>query len=219
MRIARAGGKPILGLVAAVVLAGCVAGPTPTGSPSVSPIPSPTASPSASATAVTPSVSASPVATPAPALSLDLPEGRDDRVVAVAVQVDVPPQAGGQITVEVTSRAEAMIDELVLRWPTDLDATLFLAPFTPSEERIRDGGRPLVQDWTKWVVGPGEQGEPAGTTSLGWGPLPGNATLTIPIVVTRVAPGRVAFDLQLLAGNDLLTLEDGSPAELRVEVP
>jgi hypothetical protein len=43
--------------------------------------------------------------------------------------------------------------------------------------------------------------------------------LTIPILVTRLAPGPVAFDLQVLAGNDLLTLEGGEPAELRVDVP
>jgi hypothetical protein len=69
------------------------------------------------------------------------------------------------------------------------------------------------------VVGPGERGEPDGTTSLGWGPLLAGATLEIPIVVTREAPGRVAFDLQVLAGNDLLTLADGTPADLRVEIP
>ena len=35
---------------------------------------------------------------------------------------------------------------------------LRLAPFTPSEDRIRDGGPPLHQEWTKWVVGPGRAG-------------------------------------------------------------
>jgi hypothetical protein len=126
---------------------------------------------------------------------------------------------GGVLIVTVTSAADERIDELVLRWPTELDQALFLAPFTPSDERIRDGGPPLVQQWTKWVIGPGEQGEPAGTTSLGYGPLLAGATLEMPLVVTRRAPGPVAFDLQVLAGNDLLTLADGSPAELRVEVP
>ena len=100
-----------------------------------------------------------------------------------------------------------------------LAETLFLAPFTPSDDRTRDGGPPLVQPWTKWVVGPGERGEPAGTTSLGWGPLLAGATLEIPIVVTRRADGPVAFDLQVLAGEGLLTLEDGEPARLRIEVP
>ena len=69
------------------------------------------------------------------------------------------------------------------------------------------------------VVGPGEHGEPAGTTSLGWGPLLAGATLEIPIVATRREAGPLAFDLQVLSGNDLLTLDSGEPAELRIEVP
>jgi hypothetical protein len=84
--------------------------------------------------------------------------------------------------------------------------------------------------WTQWVEGPGERGEPAGTTSLGWGPLLGDAELTIPLVVTRNAAGPVSFDLQFLSGvpaagevppggDALLTLSDGSAAETRVEVP
>jgi hypothetical protein len=121
--------------------------------------------------------------------------------------------------VTVTSQAEDRIDELVLRWPTELSESLFLAPFVPSEDRIRDGGPPLVQAWTKWVVGPGEQGEPDGTTSLGYGPLLPGATLAIALDVIRRSAEPVAFDLQLLAGNDLLVLVGGEPAELRVEVP
>ncbi|HEX2193935.1 MAG TPA: hypothetical protein VHK63_03120, partial [Candidatus Limnocylindria bacterium] len=85
--------------------------------------------------------------------------------------------------------------------------------------RIADGGPPLWQEWTKWVEGPGERGEPAGTTSLGWGPLDPGATLVIPLVVTRQAVGAVDFDLQLLAEEALLRLDDGRPAELRVQVP
>jgi hypothetical protein len=131
----------------------------------------------------------------------------------------VPAGEDGTITVTVTSGADTRIDELVLRWPTELGEALFLAPFSPSDERIRDGGPPLVQPWTKWVIGPGERGEPGGTISLGWGPLLAGATLEIPIVVTRRADGPVAFDLQVLAGNDLLTLEAGEPAQQRVEVP
>jgi hypothetical protein len=76
-----------------------------------------------------------------------------------------------------------------------------------------------VQDWTKWVIGPGEEGEPAGTISLGYGPLLAGATLRIPLSVTRVADGPVAFDLQLLADNRILHLPGGEPAELRVRVP
>jgi hypothetical protein len=118
--------------------------------------------------------------------------------------------------VVVTNLSDERVTELVLRWPPPLDEVLFLAPFAPSPARLTDA---LVQPWTKWVVGPGEMGEPAGTTSLGWGPLDPGATLTIPIVVTRRAAGPVAFDLQLLAGEALLTSEAGGPAATRVSVP
>jgi len=139
-------------------------------------------------------------------------------VVAATVAAEMGPE-GGTLTVTVTSAATERIDELVLRWPTELDGTLFLAPFAPSEDRIADRGPPLVQPWTKWVIGPGEQGEPDGTISLGWGPLLPGAELIIPLRVARREAGPVAFDLQLLSGNDLLTLAGGPPAELRVEVP
>jgi hypothetical protein len=69
------------------------------------------------------------------------------------------------------------------------------------------------------VIGPGARGEPAGTTSLGWGPLDPDATLTIPVVVTRRSVGPISFDLQVLSGENLLTLEDGTPAWVRVDVP
>jgi hypothetical protein len=214
-------GRIVIVLCGALMLIGCL--PTSSTSPSAmasraaeSPSIVPSARTSAAPTAA---VSIDPTATPAPSLSLDPPRGSDDRVVAVDVAVDVPAGEDGTITVVVTSAADTRIDELVLRWPTELEASLFLAPFTPSDDRIRDGGPPLVQPWTKWVVGPGEHGEPAGTTSLGWGPLLAGATLEIPIVVTRRAGGPVAFDLQLLSGEDLLTDDQGEPAELRVEVP
>jgi hypothetical protein len=202
----------------ALVLGACVAQPSPSASPTALPSSaSPTSSPTPTAQ-VSLSASSSASTTPEPALSLDPPQGSDPRVVAVTAEPDIGAD-GGVLMVTVTSAADERIDELVLRWPTELDQALFLAPFTPSDERIRDGGPPLVQQWTKWVIGPGEQGEPAGTTSLGYGPLLAGATLEMPLVVTRRAPGPVAFDLQVLAGNDLLTLADGSPAELRVEVP
>ncbi len=79
--------------------------------------------------------------------------------------------------------------------------------------------RRSIQDWSKWVRGPGESGEPAGTTSLGWGPLLPGGELTIPIQVTRQRRGEVAFDLQVLAGEAILSLEDGAPAALRVSIP
>ena len=212
------------GLLILTLLAACVLEPSPspgasTGSPAASVAPSePAATPTPSE--APPSAATSvPTPTPEPSLSLDPPEGSDPRIVSVQVDVAVPAGEDGEIVVTVTSAADTLIDELVLRWPTELNEVLFLAPFAPSDERIRDGGPPLEQPWTKWVVGPGERGEPEGTISLGWGPLLAGATLTIPILVTRVAPGPVAFDLQVLAGNDLLTLDGGDPAELRVDVP
>ena len=207
------------GLVVALLTSACIAEETPqpmtTPSPTEvsSPTPSIAATPTEGSTA-----SASPTPTPQPSLVLEPPEETDARVVTASVVSDVGA-ATGTLTVTVTSLADERIDELVLRWPTELGRSLDLAPFTPSEDRIRDGGPPLVQPWTKWVVGPGEQGEPEGTISLGWGPLLAGATLTIELDATRREAGPVAFDLQLLAGERLLTVEGGGPAELRVEVP
>jgi len=208
----------------AVALAVLVSACTATPSPSPTPGPTETIAPSAPAdpspSAEPPSATpAPPTPSPEPSLSLAEPGGTDARVVAVEVDNLVPPDGDGELVVTVTSAADTRIDELVLRWPTELNDLLSLAPFQPSDERIREGGPPLVQPWTKWVIGPGERGEPAGTISLGWGPLLPGATLTIPILVTRIAPGPIAFDLQVLAGNDLLTLDGGEPAELRVDVP
>ena len=154
---------------------------------------------------------------PEPSIGLELPPLADGLTVSVAVEPQVGAD-GGRIVVTVTSQIEERIDELVVRWPRELNRTLFLRPFTPSDERLRPGA-PLVQPWTKWVLGPGEEGEPEGTVSLGYGPLLPGATLTIPIDVVRRADGPVAFDLQVLAENGLLSLPDGEPAELRVEVP
>jgi hypothetical protein len=203
-------------LFASVLLAGPTActfdlSPTSTAPPTPAATPTPTATPTLAPTA---SASSSPTATPEPTLSLALPEVTDSRVVSAAATPD-----GDTLRVTVSSTATERIDELVLRWHAELDGVLRLAPFTPSEDRIRDGGPPLHQEWTKWVVGPGEQGEPAGTISIGWGPLFPGATLEIPLVATRLGEGPVEFDLQLLAGNDLLSFEGGAPAELRVVVP
>ncbi len=133
--------------------------------------------------------------------------------------VAVPPTAGGQITVEVTNLSPTRISEIVLRWPTALREKLFLHPFVPSKERIVDGGPPLRQEWTKWVEGPGAQGEPAGTTSLGYGPIDPGTTLKIPLYVNRSSAGRISFDLQFLAGESMLSIAGGKPAETRVAVP
>ena len=207
-----------LAVIALLMLGACIAEETPPPpSPSATEAPSPSPAESlASPSPTTAPESATP--TPEPSLSLDPPAGTDARVVTASVASAIGAE-GGTVTVSVTSTASERIDELVLRWPTELNDAIFLAPFTPSEERIRDGGPPLVQPWTKWVVGPGEKGEPDGTISLGWGPLLPGASLTIELDATRRAAGPVAFDLQILAGNDLLTLEGGQPAELRVEVP
>ena len=213
MRRSRAG--LLIGL-AVLLLAGCVSSPTP--SPSASASVEPTAVPSATGA---PTESAEPTQTASPepdALSLDLPGESDDRVVAVTVDPQIGAE-GGEIVVTVTSESAEMVEELVLRWPRELNRTVFLRPFEPSEQRIADGGPPLVQEWTKWVLGPGEEGEPAGTVSLGWGPLMPQATLTIPVDVVRRAEGPVAFDLQILSDNAILTLANGEPAEIRVNVP
>lgn len=210
----------VVALAVVLALAACVstpsASPVPssTGSASATPVPTlqPSLAPPATGTA-------EPTATPEPPLSLDLPADADPRRVTVTVAPEVPLDGDGRIVVTVTSLSDERIAELVLRWPTPLRETLFLAPFEPSQQRIADGGPPLWQEWTKWVEGPGERGEPPGTTSLGWGPLDAGATLTIPILVTRNAAGPVEFDFQVLAGEAILGLEDGTPAELRVQIP
>lgn len=205
-------------LAALLTLAACASpSQTPSATPSTA-----VASPSISvppSEEPSPTETVAPTASPEPPLSLDLPAEADERLVRVQVTPEVAADGGGRIVVTVTNLSDQRVTELVLRWATDLRETLFLAPFEPSQQRIADGGPPLLQDWTKWVDGPGERGEPAGTTSLGWGPLDPGATLTIPILVTRNAPGAVGFDLQVLAGEAILTLEEGGPAELRVEVP
>lgn len=208
--------RPLVATILAVAsITACTAEPsaTPTTEPTASTAPTPTSAPTATA-AATATLSSSPSASPEPAFSLDPPEGSDPRVIAASTSAD-----GTTLLVTVTSAASERIDEIVLRWAAELDATLRLAPFEPSDARIGDGSPPLEQEWTKWVVGPGEQGEPAGTISVGWGPLLPGATLEISLISTRLAEGPIAFDLQLLAGNAILTLDGGGQAELRVEVP
>jgi len=213
-RVSSAALSLVLGLAAC--LPATSVSPAPTPALTASPSPGPTAASSAN---VEPSATEAPsaTATAEPELSLDLPEGRDSREASVSVQPDLGAD-GGEIIVSVTSLADERIDELVLRWPSELNDSIVLAPFVPSDSRTAEGGPPLEQVWTKWVLGPGEQGEPAGTISLGYGPLLPGATLDMPLYARRVGPGPVAFDLQILAGNDLLTL-DGEPAELRIEIP
>ncbi|HEX2194650.1 MAG TPA: hypothetical protein VHK63_06825, partial [Candidatus Limnocylindria bacterium] len=179
---------------ATLLLAACGTAPTVTPSiaPSIGVSPTvdetPTADPTAQPTA---RHSVQPTARPEPPLSLALPTETDPRRVRVAVSNEVPSDGNGRLVVTVTNLSDRRVGELVLRWPTQLRESLFLAPFQPSPERIAEPGPPLWQEWTKWVEGPGERGEPAGTTSLGWGPLDPGATLVIPLVVTRQAAGEV----------------------------
>lgn len=208
--------RPVPLALVGLLLSACVSQPSATPIPTPSPTAPPTLVPSLSSS---PTQTPIPTATPEPPLSLDLPRESDPRQVAVRVEPDLAASGNGRILVTVQNLSGERVDELVLRWPTPLGQTLFLAPFERSVQRIADGGPPLWQEWTKWVRGPGERGEPAGTISLGWGPLLANGTLRIPIVVTRRAPGDVAFDLQVLSDEALLTLDDGRPAELRVSVP
>jgi hypothetical protein len=199
------------------LLAGCIGQQTPTPTQSV-PSPSLMVSPSASPSAG-PTSTGEPTPSSEPPLSLPLPVEIDQRQVRVEVTPEIGSSGKGHLTIRVHSLADRRVRELVLRFPTDLARTIFLAPFEPSESRIAEFGPPLFQEWTKWVVGPGESGEPAGTTSIGWGPLDPGATLTIPLVATRNAQGAVTFDLQVMAGESILTLPSGEPAELRVRVP
>lgn len=185
---------------------------------------SPEVSASPLSAAASPSDSAQPSATPEPSpsqgggLTLPDPKGTDPNPISTKVTVEIAAGQSGRLVIVVKNLGKEQVQELVLRWPTAVRGTIFLAPFQPSAQRIREGGDPLVQDWTKWVDGPGEHGEPAGTTSLGWGPLLIGGTLTIPVLATRVAPGPITFDLQVLSGEKILQI-DGEPAFLKVTVP
>ena len=202
-------------LAAALLLAGCSLQSTPSPEPSSASSASGAPSPSASA-------EGSPTAQPSPSesgrLTLPAPTTSDPTPISYTVSVEVAAGASGRIVIVVKNLGSDIVPELVLRWPTAVRDTIFLAPFQPSAQRIREGGDPLVQDWTKWVDGPGEHGEPAGTTTLGWGPLLVGGTLTIPVLATRVAPGPITFDLQVLSGEKILQIA-GEPAFLKVTVP
>jgi hypothetical protein len=208
-------------LVGAMLLAACSLETTPSQLPSLIATPSSGASTSASpggSAAETPAVT--PIPTDSGRLVLPAPTASDPTPIRYSVNVQVEAGASGRIVVVVTNLGQVIIPELVLRWPTNLRDTIFLAPFEPSQQRIREGGDPLVQDWTSWVDGPGEHGEPAGTTSLGWGPLLRGGTLTIPVLATRVAPGPIVFDLQILNGDTGAVLRsDGDPIWIQVTVP
>ena len=198
-------------------LAACVLEGTSGTSPSVAGSASVAVSPSASPGATE---SAAPSPSDSGRLTLPAPTASDPTPIDYSVTVEVEAGGSGRIVVVVENLGEVIVPELVLRWPTALRDTILLAPFQPSQQRIREGGDPLVQDWTEWVDGPGEHGEPAGTTSLGWGPLLRGGTLTIPILATRVAPGPIVFDLQILNGEtDAVLRSEEVPVWVQVTVP
>jgi len=205
--------RRLASLVAAMLLAACSL--ETTESPSATALPSVGASPSETAP---PSATAEPSPSDSGRLTLPEPTAFDSTPISYTVTVEVAAGASGRLVIVVTNLGQEMVQELVLRWPTEVRDTVFLAPFQPVAQRIREGGDPLVQNWTKWVEGPGEHGEPIGTTSLGWGPLLVGGTLTIPVLVTRVAPGPIVFDFQILSGEAVLQ-SDGAPAWLQVTVP
>jgi hypothetical protein len=167
---------------------------------------------------VEPTPTAEPTPTEEPGLRLPTVTASDQTAISYTISVELEAGGSGRLVVVVTNLTQELVQELVLRWPTAVRDTIFLAPFEPSQQRIRESGDPLVQDWTKWVDGPGEHGEPAGTTSLGWGPLLPGGILTIPVLATRVAPGPLTFDFQILNGQAILT-SDGAPAWTEVTVP
>ena len=158
---------------------------------------------------------ATPTSSPEPSLALELPGTTDPRVVSAEVTPQIDGESG-TLTVSVTSGAGDRIDELVLRWHDRLGESLHLAPFAPSE-RIREEARP-APGGRGGSSAPASRG--AGRHDLGRvGAALAGGDADDRAGGNRTAPGPVAFDLQLLSGNDLLTLGDGEPAELRVEVP
>ncbi|MFN2484331.1 MAG: hypothetical protein ABR509_05265 [Candidatus Limnocylindria bacterium] len=184
-------------------------------SPSVPP--AVTASPTALVTATaapTPTPTAAPTPTAVP-LSLEAPEGQSNGTIDFRFSPNLPADTQGELLVIVTNTGEDAIAEITLRWPTALDEVLFLAPFAPSPDRMVN---PLVVPWTRWVEGPGTRGEPAGTTTLGYGPIDPGTTLEIPLVAEWREPGEVQFDVQFLDREELLLLTDGQPAHVRVDI-
>ena len=200
----------LIAAVLALALVACApeAEPTPAETSGATPA----ATPSATVASIP---TAAPTATPVP-LSLEPPAESSDVAIAFTVTPQIPAEGAGQLLVTVTNLGDETISEIVLRWPTALGEQLYLAPFTPSADRMLN---PLVQTWTKWVEGPGTRGEPAGTISLGYGPILADTTLEIPIVAERRAGGAVEFDLQFLDGELLLQTAEGEPAQTRVQIP
>src|SRR4029077_5954242 len=99
---------------------------TPGGSPSL-------------AVSSAPSTSAEPTATPIPRLTLPAPKATDPTSVRYSLKLDLKAGGSGRLVVVVTNLTEQMVPELVLRWPTAVRDTIYLAPFEPSQQRIREG--------------------------------------------------------------------------------
>ena len=191
------------------------------------PSPSATTTPSESAqesvvASVAPTITAQPTLPSSPDFAatypLPVPTLRSTIQVRTTVTPSVPREGKGQMVVTVTNLSQYLIPDVVLRWNTDLKQRLWLAPFSPSSGRVC-AFCVLRVNWTRWVEGPGELGEPAGTTSLGWGPLLPRATLTIRVVATRVVAGPVGFDLQFLSRGSILHFADNSVAQVRIFIP
>lgn len=179
--------------------------------------PTPTPTPAATPTAI-PTATAAPTPTPSPTpvpLSLEPAAETSEIVIDFRLSPNIPAEGAGELIVTVTNQSDEPISEIVLRYPTALAEQLVLAPFEPSPERMVN---PLVVPWTKWVEGPGVRGEPAGTTSIGYGPVDPGVALDIPLVATRVAGGPIEFDLQFLDREAILQTPDGEPAQTRVQI-
>ena len=210
MRPMRFQGRLTPALLCLAIAVGCTESDR-SPSPSPSPSASPSSTPLSTATAV-PTATAAP--TPVP-LSLETPTDVSDISIEYRFSPNLPPDAPGELVVLVTNTSPEPIDEIVLRWPTRLNEVLFLAPFAPGPDRLVN---PLVVPWTRWVEGPGTRGEPAGTTTLGYGPIDPGVQLQIPLVAQWREPQDVEFDVLFLDGDQLLLLGGGQPAHVRVHL-
>ena len=157
----------------------------------------------------------SPTATPEADVQPGAAETTDPRVVGATAVADIASKAARDLHGDEAPQRSASTSCPAMADRAQRDAVH--APFTPSEDRSATAAR----RWSRvdqWVIGPGEQGEPAGTISLGWDRCCRKRRWS-GARTSRAWRRVLAFDLQLLAGNDLLTFDGGGTAELRVEVP
>jgi len=126
-------------LAASVAFTGCIlqGSPTPnaTSSPAVSVGPSPSAT-----------QSFGPTAEPSPSqqtlLRLPSPSGTDGNAISYTVTVEVKAGASGRLVLVVKNLGDELVPELVLRWPTAVRDTIFLAPLHALEAAHPRGRRP-----------------------------------------------------------------------------